>query len=107
PGAPMDNGLRRRSLALVDNTRRQTISNHARAAQSHAQIRYRLSRLRREARAMTESDAYKLLPAGAVWSCCFGNPGEGGFTEYFRAGGRRWVITNGPWDGVPWAFDWR
>jgi hypothetical protein len=46
--------------------------------------------------------AYDQLPADAVWSCSFGYPGEGGFTEYHRQpDGTKWVITNGQW-GDEW-----
>ena len=49
---------------------------------------------------MSRNEAYSLLPADAKWSCSFGYPGEGGFTEYYRdAKGERWVIKNGPWSG--------
>ena len=40
--------------------------------------------------------AYDLLPADAKWSCSFGNPGQGGFTEVYRApNGDKYEITNG------------
>ena len=48
---------------------------------------------------MTRNEAYKLLPEGAVWSCSFGYPGEGGYVEYHRLGNDRWTISNGPYDG--------
>lgn len=49
--------------------------------------------------------AYELLPTDAKWSCSFGNPGEGNFTEYFRTpNGDRWVISNGRW-GDEWKCE--
>ena len=55
---------------------------------------------------MTEREAYDMLPAGAVWSCSFGYPGEGGYVEYHRTpDGERWVIRNGPHDAFR-PFDW-
>ena len=45
---------------------------------------------------MTQTQAYDLLPANAEWSCSFGNPGEGGFNEFYRTpDGKRWIISNG------------
>lgn len=45
-------------------------------------------------------EATRMLPDDAVWSSSFGNPGEGGFTEYYRTtNGERWVISNGSWMG--------
>jgi hypothetical protein len=40
------------------------------------------------------------------WSCSFGNPGEGGYTEFRRdAMGRRYTISNGSYlDFAP--FNW-
>jgi hypothetical protein len=50
-------------------------------------------------------DVYAMLPEGAAWSCSFGYPGQGGFTEYWLAAGRRWVIANGEyWDGKSWTI---
>ena len=44
--------------------------------------------------------AYRKLPQGAVWSCSFGDPGDGGFTEFYRVpNGWRYKISNGPWNG--------
>lgn len=49
----------------------------------------------------TQSDAYAQLPKDAVWSSSFGYPGEGGFNEFWRQpDGTRWLIENGPWDGL-------
>ncbi len=46
------------------------------------------------------TEAYNQLPADAKWSSSFGNPGEGGFTEFYRTpNGERWIISNGPWCG--------
>jgi hypothetical protein len=48
---------------------------------------------------MTQEQAYAKLPEAAYWSCSFGNPGEGGFSEYYRTpDGRKYVISNGKWD---------
>ena len=48
---------------------------------------------------MTYAQATAQLPANAKWSCSFGNPGEGGYTEYHRdAAGNRYEISNGRWD---------
>lgn len=45
---------------------------------------------------MTVEQAYDALPSDAKWSCSFGYPGEGGFTEFWRTpNGDRWVVTNG------------
>ncbi len=52
-------------------------------------------------------EAVESLPADAVWSSTFGNPGEGGFTEYWRQpDGTRWTISNGPWHLIECEFDW-
>lgn len=59
------------------------------------------------ARSASYADACALLPAGAMWSSCFGNPGEGGYCEYWRLpDGRRWVVSNGPYHLCSWEFDW-
>lgn len=56
---------------------------------------------------MTQQDAYRLLPKDAKWSCSFGNPGEGGFTEYHRTpAGDRWIVSNGPHFLTPCEFMW-
>lgn len=58
---------------------------------------------------VSEAAAYALLPAGSVWSCSFGYPGELGFCEYHHApDGSRWVISNGRWDSHPHPdyFEW-
>jgi hypothetical protein len=46
------------------------------------------------------------LPADAVWSSSFGQPGQGGFAEYWHTpAGARFVIRNGPWDALrPFAW---
>lgn len=49
--------------------------------------------------------AYDSLPP-AEWSSTFGNPGCGGFTEYWRTkDGHRYVISNGKWNAVA-PFVW-
>ena len=54
----------------------------------------------------TYNEAVQQLPADAAWSCSFGYPGEGGFTEYYRTpAGKRYIITNGRWDDV--QRNWR
>lgn len=56
--------------------------------------------------ASSYAEAAALLPAGAVWSSSFGNPGEGGYTEYHRTSAGRWRISNGPYDAVgPLVWD--
>ena len=51
-----------------------------------------------------QDSAYAQLPADAVWSCSFGNPGNGGFVEYWRTQGAKYVIRNGSWDdGKTWT----
>ncbi len=51
------------------------------------------------------TEAYKLLPADAKWSCSFGNPGESNFNEIYRTpGGDRWVISNGQY-GDEWKCE--
>lgn len=53
----------------------------------------------------TRKQAYEGLPAGAVWSCSFGNWGEPGFNDHFRApDGSRWIVSNGPSAGpLQWS----
>lgn len=50
---------------------------------------------------MTFLEARKSLPAFARWSSSFGNPGEGGYTEYWRVRRgdhtERYEISNGSW----------
>lgn len=54
---------------------------------------------------MAYNEAIEHLPADAEWSCSFGNPGEGGFVEYYRTpSGEKWVIFNGPYD--IFRLDW-
>jgi len=49
---------------------------------------------------LTQDQALAQLPSDAKWSSSFGNPGEGGFSEYYRTpDGQRYCISNGPWDG--------
>jgi hypothetical protein len=52
------------------------------------------------------SEASKLLPADAVCSCSFGNPGTGGCVEYWRTpAGAVYTMSNGPWHAVrPFAW---
>lgn len=53
---------------------------------------------------MTQKQAYAQLPPDAKWSCCFGNPGDGGFSERFKTpDGKRYEISNGRW-GDEWTF---
>jgi hypothetical protein len=57
---------------------------------------------------MTYQQITETLPANAEWSCSFGNPGEGGYTEYHRTpDGTRYVISNGSWDsgGREWTME--
>jgi hypothetical protein len=55
---------------------------------------------------MTKKEAYALLPVDAKWSSSFGNPGEGGYVEYYRTPqGERWSVTNGAL--LSSQFDWR
>lgn len=54
----------------------------------------------------TYTEALSSIPAAAEWSSSFGNPGEGGYTEYHRTqSGERWVVGNGPYD-TQRPFDW-
>lgn len=56
---------------------------------------------------LTYFDAAAQLPADAKWSSTFGNPGDGGYTEYWRQpDGTRWIISNGPWHLIECEFDW-
>lgn len=53
---------------------------------------------------MTSQEAYAKLPANAKWSSSFGNPGEGGFSEFYRTpDGKRFEIGNGRF-GDEWSF---
>lgn len=53
----------------------------------------------------SQADVYAMLPGDAKWSCSFGYPGQGGFTEFWVSGGRRWIIQNGPWcSGYEWSI---
>ena len=55
----------------------------------------------------TYQEAAAQLPADAKWSSSFGNPGEGGYTEYHhQPDGTRWIIGNGPWHLIECEFDW-
>lgn len=57
---------------------------------------------------MTYAAARKALPKDAEWSSSFGNPGEGGYVEYYHTtSGRKWVISNGPYCWTPGEDDWR
>lgn len=52
----------------------------------------------------TLSDALKALPADAVWSASFGNPGESGYSEYHRASnGRRFRVDRVESASITWA----
>lgn len=54
---------------------------------------------------MTRKEAYAALPANAKWSCSFGYPGEGGFSERFKTPeGKRYEISNGRW-GDEWKCE--
>ena len=53
----------------------------------------------------TYDAASALLPAGAEWSSSFGNPGEGGYTEFWRTGNVRHKITNGNYEARQ-PFQW-
>jgi hypothetical protein len=56
---------------------------------------------------MTYQQAINQFPADAEWSCSFGNPGEGGYTEFHRdAAGNRYELANGPWhsNGKTWSI---
>ena len=45
---------------------------------------------------MTGNEVFQLLPPDAKWSSSFGNPGDGGYVEYYRTpAGERWIISNG------------
>lgn len=56
---------------------------------------------------MTGNEVFQLLPPDAKWSSSFGNPGDGGYVEYYRTpAGERWIISNGPPHLHPCEFDW-
>lgn len=56
--------------------------------------------------AKTYQEATALLPADARWSSCFGNPGDGGYCEYFRTkAGERFTISNGDYNAFA-PFTW-
>jgi hypothetical protein len=45
---------------------------------------------------MTYEQALNTIPSDRKWSSSFGNPGEGGYVEYWRtADGRRFSVSNG------------
>jgi hypothetical protein len=54
---------------------------------------------------MTYQDAQERIPCAAVWSASFGNPGEGGYNEYWSLAGEVYVISNGPYYASA-PFDW-
>lgn len=55
---------------------------------------------------MSYNDALDLLPYDALWSSCFGYPGQGGYVEYYRTkDGTRYVVSNGAWDEIK-PFVW-
>jgi hypothetical protein len=55
---------------------------------------------------MTYDEARASIPENAVWSSSFGNPGEAGYTEYWRSPthghATRFVIENGLHDARQW-----
>ncbi len=54
----------------------------------------------------TYAKAVEALPANAECSSTFGNPGKGGYVEYWRTpDGEVWTVSNGPYDAV--TLDWR
>jgi len=54
---------------------------------------------------MTYAQAVGQIPAPAHWSSSFGNPGVGGYAEFWRdRNGRRWIVENGPYDAI--ALSW-
>lgn len=54
--------------------------------------------------AKTYNEVAQQLPADAKWSCSFGYPGEGGYTEFQRdAAGNKYVIQNGQF-GDEWTI---
>ena len=54
----------------------------------------------------TYSEARNALPADAKWSCSFGYPGEGGYSEYWRVDGKRFEVSNGSGQFVFAPFVW-
>ena len=57
---------------------------------------------------LTQAQARALIPADAKLSSSFGNPGEGGYVEYFtRPSGQRWALSNGPWHLCRWELQWQ
>lgn len=55
---------------------------------------------------MNYKQAMQKVPADAEWSSSFGNPGEGGYVEYYRASdGSRWKMSNGSYlETAPFAW---
>ena len=56
---------------------------------------------------MTYIEALNLLPADVTCTATFGNPGDGGYSEYWRSKvtGERWSVGNGSHlDTAP--FNW-
>jgi len=54
---------------------------------------------------MTYQQATAKLPTDAKWSSSFGNPGEGGYTEFWRTQTQRFILSNGRWDDIA-PFSW-
>ena len=55
---------------------------------------------------MTYPESLKQLPTTVRWSACFGNPGEGGYCEYYRdPQGKRYIIENGDYMALA-PFTW-
>ena len=51
-------------------------------------------------------DAIMATPAGTRWSCSFGQPGEGGYSEYLHTPDDRcFIVSNGLWDALK-PFTW-
>lgn len=55
---------------------------------------------------MKYQQAIDQLPPGAKWSSSFGYPGEGGYSEFWRADGKRFEVSNGSGQFVFAPFVW-
>lgn len=54
----------------------------------------------------TYTEAASILPTDAEWSSSFGNPGEGGYVEYWRTpSGEVWTLSNGSYNAP--GNEWR